>query len=1378
MRSDLVNKVLDAMEIMVKADQDNNNSGSTISATIIEQDSKDKTKYRIQVENEQRFATAMNGAYKKNDEVYVTYPEPGQIGVIIGLKYREGANAVSLITEANYEKLTPNCIILEGESYLFNEEALQQALAPTQDGAARATTILAKFKLNADLEIKESIFYQVAFKIKFIEEDKAREFAFTIDDVHGNPYIQKSSEQFFEIKLPEKLTYSNFESITIEGDIAISDVEIYAAQKLDETGIPSARIYAVNGSTFGKESWQTPFNVPITLKAEMRDEGLIRELSETSCYWFKEDPLITKVDDLGYHSWGGLGWRLLNQTSNGEVNLMSNTLNVSSNTVFRSSVKYKCTIVYNDHHYDADPIEIINTHASLPKLTFYYSEHTTESLLRASVTGTIPVGADVYFRVTAKDAFGKNIENFSKSKLLNAWGPIDRTAINGFNTYTCDLILDFQEGFDEYVETQSIEVKELLRDFGRVVINGKKVYLYNEVGELEENIQPLSAKVYTDNTQTIELPHINEEGKLNYSIKWILPDSENSMIYGSDNGLNEEKLAPLVRNLYEYQYSTSNSIRVEINYLDENEEETGSETTNVEMLFVQQGQAGTNGTQYVCKIGVEETGQSGLSHTIYPNALASGDGNEDFPNLKVVLIRTTDGMLIDIEDKDENIVKTTLRVNENNGETIEENGWPSNYPFKTSYILKANITYNNLVYTAYLPVCYGNIDTNTGFYSVLYNSAGKNPKYRKSSFKDKEGNKLSIETAHPNGLFPSDDDYVYMPPAESIKVGRERVVILSERNDDTFSIPILFYFNRYENAAINSWDGDKVEINNDGNYILAAQGGFGKKDNGSFTGVVLGTRQVDNQVENGIFGYKDGLETFLLNAETGDAKFKGRVEATEGRIGNVNDPNGAYWQIAKDYINSGDLYLIGAKGWSARNSSPIGQMLGKDTDEIAKAVDDVCIRSGIAPKATFALTRGGAIYATEGCIAGWYLNTDRFFKNTTSLWTGNVIQMASDVNSTPGGKSPLRYSCGEQVREITLAITKSIFIDNGGYENDFKLKSFEKEISFNSKNELIQSIGKLNYQISWEGYDEGDSISIQATINPDRQSFHIKAKLIVNDPDNTTAIISSLKIPLTINAHNFHILEDGSLFANAAHIKGNMEFQNCTLLSGGMISSEENDEAFFLEKGKIQCRYIDYSPSIPGAPGKIQYSYTTLTSGGIEFSSSIGGSNPTTTQNARIYLKGIEQQLDGTYVCELNIYAPQLGRLSGQWRTDSGTPIDSDRRLKRNIERLTNNYDLFFDNLMPSRYQIIKLNDKMFHTGFIAQDVEQALIQSGLNLQDFAGLNTSGPYYALGYEEFIALNTDQIQKAKARITTLETENLYLKARLEQLEEKVNQLIGY
>ena len=70
-----------------------------------------------------------------------------------------------------------------------------------------------------------------------------------------------------------------------------------------------------------------------------------------------------------------------------------------------------------------------------------------------------------------------------------------------------------------------------------------------------------------------------------------------------------------------------------------------------------------------------------------------------------------------------------------------------------------------------------------------------------------------------------------------------------------------------------------------------------------------------------------------------------------------------------------------------------------------------------------------------------------------------------------------------------------------------------------------------------------------------------------------------------------------------------------------------------------------------------------------------------------------------------------------------------------------------------------------FHIGFIAQDVEQAILDSGMTTQDFAGLvqhkdreEQIGEYadqYYLRYSEFIALNTFMIQKLTKRVEELE-----------------------
>jgi hypothetical protein len=54
----------------------------------------------------------------------------------------------------------------------------------------------------------------------------------------------------------------------------------------------------------------------------------------------------------------------------------------------------------------------------------------------------------------------------------------------------------------------------------------------------------------------------------------------------------------------------------------------------------------------------------------------------------------------------------------------------------------------------------------------------------------------------------------------------------------------------------------------------------------------------------------------------------------------------------------------------------------------------------------------------------------------------------------------------------------------------------------------------------------------------------------------------------------------------------------------------------------------------------------------------------------------------------------------------------SDRRLKKNIENLSELYNLFFDKINPVRYKYINGTSDRYHTGFIAQDLVQALKES------------------------------------------------------------------
>ena len=116
---------------------------------------------------------------------------------------------------------------------------------------------------------------------------------------------------------------------------------------------------------------------------------------------------------------------------------------------------------------------------------------------------------------------------------------------------------------------------------------------------------------------------------------------------------------------------------------------------------------------------------------------------------------------------------------------------------------------------------------------------------------------------------------------------------------------------------------------------------------------------------------------------------------------------------------------------------------------------------------------------------------------------------------------------------------------------------------------------------------------------------------------------------------------------------------------------------------------------------------------------------------------------------------------------DEEISVGSDRRLKQAIEYRMDKYENFFMKLKPAQYQLKAGKSKRLHTGFIAQDVERALLESGLTTNDFAGLTITpvqevnpkdgidDVFYRLRYGEFISLNTYMIQTLYRRISELE-----------------------
>ena len=106
--------------------------------------------------------------------------------------------------------------------------------------------------------------------------------------------------------------------------------------------------------------------------------------------------------------------------------------------------------------------------------------------------------------------------------------------------------------------------------------------------------------------------------------------------------------------------------------------------------------------------------------------------------------------------------------------------------------------------------------------------------------------------------------------------------------------------------------------------------------------------------------------------------------------------------------------------------------------------------------------------------------------------------------------------------------------------------------------------------------------------------------------------------------------------------------------------------------------------------------------------------------------------------------------VNGTLKNSDGTVITSDRNRKEDIREDINPYIALFDRLRPVSFRLKGRNRR--HLGFIAQDVEAAMMETGINSADFSGLVIDDEgVYGLRYEEFIPLLVEKVQRQDAMI---------------------------
>lgn len=257
-------------------------------------------------------------------------------------------------------------------------------------------------------------------------------------------------------------------------------------------------------------------------------------------------------------------------------------------------------------------------------------------------------------------------------------------------------------------------------------------------------------------------------------------------------------------------------------------------------------------------------------------------------------------------------------------------------------------------------------------------------------------------------------------------------------------------------------------------------------------------------------------------------------------------------------------------------------------------------------------------------------------------------------------------------------------------------------------------------------------------------------------------------------------ISSGSLKITNGHIVS----MSADKLTAGTIDASKitvtNLSASSITVGKLNASQINGLPASQITSGKFYANRV----GGIGTGADIGSSgnviitenetggvvsftHTTTTKGSHLEIaQGWVSMSSGTdSSAKATVYASGRGSLSGTWTDNSGVGITSDMNKKNSIQDISNSYDLFFNYIKPRTFRYNDGTSNRTHTGFIAQEIEDAIIKSGLTTQDLAlimqiedinknDLSTKTSYY-LRYNEFVAINTWQIQKLKSRICELE-----------------------
>lgn len=516
------------------------------------------------------------------------------------------------------------------------------------------------------------------------------------------------------------------------------------------------------------------------------------------------------------------------------------------------------------------------------------------------------------------------------------------SSIVNFSTYKCSV---YNQGI--FLGTASIVITNSLEGEGAytlVINNGTQVFKYNENGVSPASSavdKPIKIKALTFTIYDNLGNPIDDDVTEHCDIRWIAPTDDTLLTFPSNqtSATNDPEnktetfvdymtLAYGLENRYDVA-KTRNNIRLEVDYKDMHL------VTHTNFTFVKEGEPGTNGTEYVCKIVPNYTSESQGIFPMVINKKISYQTRSANKWFIAELWENGERIYDGIEENSDFKVSWKILQNKYKSDIID----PSHLTITDGHfecsdykagehvadIIQASIEYNGKIYYATYPLIVERAEAgykayvreNTGFKFAVYTADGQRPQYDDSFpfeivvLKEINGvwEEVSLSTeenleyiftikgqlynTHTKEWFSEEllksdskdkllkkNEYKLKPldPYDGycITNGFECEIKKAGNTIITLHVPIHLMLNRYGMSALNGWDGNSIAINEEQGFILSPQVGAGiKEDDNSFTGVLIGKVDDANEGDDavGLLGYSKGQRSIFLDAETGKAEF-------------------------------------------------------------------------------------------------------------------------------------------------------------------------------------------------------------------------------------------------------------------------------------------------------------------------------------------------------------------------------------------------------------------------------------------------------------------------------------------------------------------------